>query len=58
MSDHFKHTAGFLANIGSWFAGWKLTAVNEVGSLACWLIGCIAGICTIHSWWKSQQKDK
>ena len=58
MNDATKHTAGTLATILSGAGAVSLQRVNEYGSLACWMIGCAAGICTIHSWWVKHHKRR
>jgi hypothetical protein len=42
--------------MGSGWGAVTLESVNQWGSMACWVIGCVAGICTIHSWCKSHTK--
>jgi hypothetical protein len=58
MNDATKHTFGFTATLVSGAGAITLHDVNEWGSFACWVIGCVAGLCTIHSWWKKQHKHK
>lgn len=58
MNDAGKHTAGFFATAVSGIGAVTLQQVNEYGSCACWIIGCVAGLCTIHSCWKKRHKHK
>lgn len=57
MSDTIKHTTGTIAAIGSGVGAITLQRVNEWGAMACWIIGCVAGLCTIHSWWRKWNKQ-
>lgn len=38
--------------------GMTLSRINEYGSLACWVIGVFAGLCTIHSWLEKRKIRK
>lgn len=38
--------------------GLTLAKINEYGSCACWIVGIVAGICTIHGWWEKRKKRK
>lgn len=38
--------------------GLTLAKINEYGSLVCWILGSVAAICTIHSWWEKRKKRK
>lgn len=58
MSDTLKHAGGFLASITLNIAGITLQRVNEFGACACWIIGCIAGLCTIQSWLAKRRKAR
>ena len=58
MNDAIKHTAGTVF-AGSGFVGAiTLSKVNEYGALICWVLGSLAALCTIHSWWKGQIKKR
>lgn len=58
MNDALKHTVGAATSIGGIVGAITLHDVNEAGTFACWIIGCAAGLCTIHSWWRSHQNSK
>ena len=55
-NDAAKHTLGFFTTTLSGVGAVSLQRVNEYGSLACWIIGCVAGLCTINSWWNKRRK--
>lgn len=58
MNDTAKHSLGFIASIAANVSSISLHQVNEFGSFACWIIGCLAGLCTIHSWAVSRRKRR
>ena len=58
MNDAIKHTAGTAMAGGGFFGAITLQRINEYGATACWVLGCIAAICTINSWWEKRKKRK
>ena len=58
MSDSFKHASGAMVAFAGGTGGMTLARVNEYGACVCWIIGTIAGLCTIHSWWLKRRKHK
>lgn len=58
MHDAIKHTVGTTIAGGGFFGAITLEKVNQYGATACWIIGCIAGLCTIHSWYEKRKKRK
>jgi len=56
MNDAIKHTTGTAFTAICWWQSVTLERVNAWVALVCGILGCIAAICTIHSWWKAHHK--